>query len=214
MDHSEAPLRGPETYRLADMHGVLMDLRRVFSLCELICAKMALRPPMGRPEDGLELEALQAAAMVRYGRCFRGGVRTAFVLDAAWINSLPAELRRAHSYFVALRDKYVAHSVNDWESNLAVAQLRRTKGRPTEVVSVRVESGWVSAIDARRIQELGRVSSALAKVVDEEFEIERGRVLKVVSAMPIAELEARLSKPEPRSALGDGALDKPRGRPR
>ena len=70
----------------------------------------------------------------------RGG-RTDFVLDAQWLEKLPKELQDAHRDFIALRDKHVGHSVNDWELNIPIAYLRidETTGH-REVSSVSVQS--------------------------------------------------------------------------
>jgi hypothetical protein len=112
-------LTGPDTYRLADMAGVHMDLRTVTGTCAQLQRKVQ------RESDAmLELEAMQAFALIRYGRCFKGGVRTAFLIPPEWIAALPAELRHAHADFLALRDKHIAHSVNDWELNIPVARVR------------------------------------------------------------------------------------------
>ena len=61
------------------------------------------RQPAGNaivsPTPTLELEAMQAFALIRYGWCFKGGVRTAFLIPDAWIEALEPQLRQAHREF-------------------------------------------------------------------------------------------------------------------
>ena len=104
-------LIGAETYRLADMAGVQMDLRTVAATCAQLSRRLEREREQRR--DWLVAEAIQAHALIRYGRCFRGGVRTAFLIPPEWIEELPADLRQAHADYLDLRDKHIAHSVND-----------------------------------------------------------------------------------------------------
>ena len=136
VNHTQVRISGPETYRLADMHGVMQDLEWLIALCDQI-SRYKRRGP--RP-DSTEMEALEGAALIRYGRCFKGGVRTAFVLDAHWISRLSPDLQAAHYDFEALRDKHVAHSVNDWELNIPIAVLRlNSETGESQVSSVNVQ---------------------------------------------------------------------------
>lgn len=117
-------LTGPETHRLADMAGVHMDLRTVAATS----AQMA-RTVQREQGTTLELEAMQTHALVRYGRCFRGGVRAAFLIPQSWIDELDPDLRQGHRDCLDLRDKHVAHSVNDWEINTPVARADQARDR-------------------------------------------------------------------------------------
>src|SRR4051812_6854909 len=113
--------RHPEAYRLADMHGVLIDLQSVRDVCTLIVEKTSSDE---RHHNSVELEALQWAAMVRYGRCFvGGGKRTAYVLTRERIDWLGANRLAIHDKVLALRNKHIAHSINDWEINSVTVQL-------------------------------------------------------------------------------------------
>ncbi|SRR6266571_4360728 len=200
-------ISGPETYRLADMHGVVRDLEWLVTLCDRILRYKARGP---RP-DSTEMEALEAAALIRYGRCFKRGARTAFVLDAQWLARLPQELQDAHRDFEALRDKHVAHSVNDWELNIPVAYLLQDeeKGR-CEVSRVSVQNHRIIGQNPESIDQLKRLAEGLLAMIDVEFKAEAARVLSIVKQLPIAELEARLKDPAIRTGVRQ--LDNPRGR--
>ena len=200
-------ISGPETYRLADMYGVLQDLEWLIALCERILRYRTRGP---RP-DSTEMEALEGAALIRYGRCFKGGARTAFLLDAQWIAQLPSELQSAHRDFEALRDKHVAHSVNDWELNVPVAVLRRdTETGESEVSSVSVQSHRIIGLTMESIQQLKRLAESLLILIRNESKVEAERVLAIAKQIPISELEARLAEPAIRTEIRH--IDNPRGR--
>ena len=181
---------GPETHRLADMGGVLQDLRWVVAACE------RLLPRLEKPnENTLELEALESSAIVRYCRCFSGGVRTAFLLDGNWLDKLPQDLKGAHSAAIARRDKHIAHSVNDWELNVVRAQLRiDTESKRKEVTSVSVEHHRVIGLAQPDVDALRRLALTMIELVRPTYEAERGRVLEFAKAIPVAELEKGLAE--------------------
>jgi hypothetical protein len=206
-NYTPVRISGPETYRLADMHGVLQDLEWLINLCGRILRYRARGP---RP-DSTEMEALEGAALIRYGRCFKGGARTAFILDAQWIVKLPQELQDAHRDFLALRDKHVAHSVNDWELNIPVANLRQDeKTGESEVSSVSVQSRRIIGLTPDSIDQLKRLAESLVVLIQAESKAEAARVLAIAKQIPIAELEARLTDPAIRTGVRQ--LDSPRGR--
>jgi len=87
---------------------------------------------IGIPDSGnLHSKALIFAGVVGYARCFKGGVRLV-TLNPDELASKGAPFDRPiHEYLVALRDKHVAHSVNDFEDCLPIA-----------AIIGREESGW------------------------------------------------------------------------
>lgn len=90
-DNALIPITEPEAYALADIYGVLHDLRWVCQASRRLAGDIA--DPL---TNHVKLEAMQAAVMMRYGRCFKSGVRTAFVIPPQWIEEFPEELRDIH----------------------------------------------------------------------------------------------------------------------
>jgi hypothetical protein len=198
-------ISGPGTHRLADMHGVQQDLSWVIDVCGRI-----LRNHAGPSRhDTLEMEALEGAALIRYGRCYKGGARTAFLLDGSWISKLPPELQQAHRDLEALRDKHVAHSVNDWELNVPVAYLRQEEGK-SQVDSISVQSYRIVGLAPETIAQLKTLAQSLKALIAEESKIEASRVLAIAKQIPIADLETRMT--EPAIDTGVKRLDTHRGR--
>lgn len=200
-------LNEPEAHKLADMKGVLIDLRMVSGLCHKLKRMLDSAPGT----DTLDLEAFQTAALIRYGRCFKGGRRNAFLLDLSFIQQLPARLRGTHRAAIALRDKHIAHSINDWELNEPVAQVRFEKGKIPEVVAVQVNHHHVIASASDWLTSLATLASTLADHVELLFEEERQRVLAVAKTIPVHEMLRRRRAPA-RFPGQQRDLAKPRGR--
>jgi len=183
-------LTGPETHRLADMAGVQMDLRTVAGTTAQLTRMLERDGPRA---DTLKAEAMQSHALIRYGRCFRGGVRTAFLVPQEWIDALPADLRDGHAFFLDLRDKYVAHSVNDWELNIPVARVRvDQESGSVEAHAVSVNQHRVLLLDVVSYNTLWQLARQLADRVEAEMEPERVRLLEYAKAIPAEELMRRI----------------------
>ena len=76
-------LTGPETYRLADMHGVLIDLRQTTAI-----VKQLERRRDTEKLDLLLLECMQDSALIHYGRCYSGGWSNSGTATRALVSSL------------------------------------------------------------------------------------------------------------------------------
>jgi hypothetical protein len=211
MPTSYTPFRLTESdaFRLADMAGVQMDLRTVAATC----AQLGRKRDRDGLEDMLGLEAMQDRALVRYGRCFKGGVRTAFVVPQAWIEALAAELREAHAYFIDLRDKHIAHSVNDWEMNVPVAYvgIDHETGAIAPPSSISVQQHRMVMIGSESVDRLWHLAKALADRVEAEMEVEKAKLLEVARRIPAEEIKRRIHK-DPAIIPGRGDVGSARGR--
>lgn len=107
---------------LAHEYGALcaihVDLRFTQHMCERILGKSSeLRLPAASEDHLGYLTDTQKMAMigalVSYVRCFGEGKRMRLSVDQIWHEDDPARL--AHQYFKDVRDKFVTHSVNDFE---------------------------------------------------------------------------------------------------
>jgi hypothetical protein len=103
----------------ADLLSTQVDLLFARSSAELA---LGLTPVEGNAKgsqvhtDLTNLKALWNAAVIAYSRCFIGGIRTTR-LDPAFqkLGAKSQEAKRSHQYFIDLRNKYIAHSVNRFE---------------------------------------------------------------------------------------------------
>lgn len=193
IDDYPVRLLGQEAHRLADMAGVLMDLR----LTSGTVAQLSRRSEV-KGEDMLVLEAMQDSALIHYGRCYKGGVRTAFLIPVEWIEELPSELREAHQYFLNLRDKHIAHSVNDWELNTPVARVRinRETGE-INVHAISVNRSRVVMLGSESLGKLWQLAKQLADKVEVEMEAEKVKLLDVARKISPSEIRRRISEDQP-----------------
>ena len=117
----------PAAQKLSDLSGIKSDLEAVIRICAR-CEKLTKEITFPEKKGGLEwfdeiqtVGDLAFAAVVRYGRTFNTGTRSG--IPAAWITSLSSDLQKEHVYFKNLRDKYIAHSVNQLEDNQVFVML-------------------------------------------------------------------------------------------
>jgi len=105
-------------------------------------------------ESPSRIDALWIAAVTVYGRAFGTGQRHAGRVDTA---SFDAESVRAHSYFIDLRNKYIAHSVNGFETTTVFADLTDPTQEPAGVALVGELHTSLSRLSRERAETLKRL---------------------------------------------------------
>jgi hypothetical protein len=175
--HRVVEVKLPEAEILADLYGIRFDLEAASYLCV-----KAVELGQPRPHDYLVVEGLVAAAVIRYGRCFSSGVRLG--LHRQDLAALSPEALEAHNYFKALRDKFVAHSVNPFEETYVTASASERDGTRVPIQSVgpgqhRLELSTDTA------EALSRLISAVEGVVHQKVVSEELRLLSVIQALPL-----------------------------
>jgi hypothetical protein len=199
------PFDSPRARELADLAGIERDLRWTATAFEILSRRATRHQfPM------LVLEGLHDAGLIRYGRCFGGGRRHAFRIPRIWIDELPAELQGMHARAIAVRDKHVAHSANDWELNVPVAQIATTAdGVASTVRSISVEHHRVLMLgipELRLMQTLAEALIERASAAGKELTRELHRELR---GIPPREIRRR-APARPRLAARHPGKDRPR----
>ena len=186
----------PEAQKLSDLAGIDVDLDAVIRICARCVAKAKeIAWPTEDSRDIRWYEELQSlgdlsfAAVVRYGRTFGSGTRSG--IPAAWISTLPEALRDDHAYFKALRDKYVAHSVNELEDNQVFVLLKPQIGEHQEATSITVDRGRLVGIDPLKLETLSELASALKGMVVDAIDVETEMLLTVARSMRVEDIRAR-----------------------
>src|SRR5215470_14064927 len=126
-----------EAQRLADLTGIQRDLEATEKFCDRFLAEAEIFFNRGSESTADKSELLDAfctAAIVRYGRSFTSGVRVGVPPEV--IQSLPQEQQESHRFFLNLRDKWVAHSVNAFEEDQVVLYLTPEERGPRRVAGV------------------------------------------------------------------------------
>jgi hypothetical protein len=185
----------PEAQWLSDLYGIQADLENVIRICNR-CEKMQISLSVPLEERTLDwweecqlLGDLTVTAIVWYGRAFASGVRKGIPSD--WVSNLSEVYRDNHNYFKSLRDKYIAHSVNQIEDNQVFVILSPQVGENQVPGNISVEKGRLITLSSERVKDLKDLSQILQMLLTEEIELESSRLLKIVCAMPIENIKAR-----------------------
>ena len=126
--------------------------------------------------DPVLWEAVSSAVVVRYARCFSSGARDQ--LSHKLMHSAPDTLREAHEYFIAVRSKHVAHSVNDFEENDVTVTLRED-GDDISIQGFGAHHGRVMGLDFAAPERLSEVAAWVLKHVNQEIKKEEQKLLPI-----------------------------------
>src|ERR1700724_3304267 len=104
-----------EAQALADYTSIDFDLRTARDFAIAILAENQ------KPATNFSLaDPFMVATIIRYARAFSEGVRLKLHEDA--VSILTDQQRSNHTYFIDIRNKYIAHSVNAFEESEPVAR--------------------------------------------------------------------------------------------
>jgi len=125
-----------EAREVADLAGSVKDIETAFELCRRLVVVFE-----ASPVDVALVGALSTSIVIRYARSFNRAVRAG--LPKELVDQLSPEQQELHQGICALRDKHVAHSVNDFEENIVAVLVQETPDPPA-LGSVEVRHGrWL-----------------------------------------------------------------------
>jgi hypothetical protein len=113
---------------LRDLASYRRDLERARSYMTVFSELVAESNSAERTTN----DAFMVAALTLYGRAFGNGVRRARV----GLGDLDSTQHEAHSFFIDLRNKYVAHAVNSYEQTTVIAYLTNSAFTPPQITRV------------------------------------------------------------------------------
>ena len=172
-----------EARLLADLNGVAFDLESTYAFSQLLKAQLESQ----HPNFGM-IDALTTAVLVRYARSFVSGVRGK--LDKSHLSRLTAEQRELHDRFIEWRSKHVAHSVNPFEQNQAVAHFASDRVREEGIRSVSVQQNRLVSFSDHELASLQDLVRSLQGIVSEQITSEQARLLMVVRSLPVEQVLA------------------------
>jgi hypothetical protein len=177
MKSTEKVFDSPETRTLADLAGIDEDLQSTVAICQKL--EEAWRQT---PSDPVIIEALSAALLVRYNRCFTSGIRSR--LPEELVASLTPKLQRLHQIVRDLRDKYVAHSVNPFEENIVIIEVTEFPDS-SRLIDVSVDHRRFLGLKPDMVADVRDLAGTLSRYVCERFGIERGRITGIAQDLPL-----------------------------
>jgi len=192
----------PEAADLADYTSISADLSSALEFARFLLEERSKEEP-----DWQLAEPLMIAMIVKYARPFVSGVRRRLGEDA--LLTLTPEQRDKHNRFYAIRDKYIAHSVNKFEENQPVARYWRERVQDEGISSVDCIHHRVAGLSERELHDIIELATALIEYVDNQLKTEKKKMLEIVRRMPVSEVLAG-----ERRALNLDTSDPLRRRPR
>jgi hypothetical protein len=166
---------------LASLEGMRHDIQATLEYCD------RLDSMRGEPFDIILWEAVSAAAVVRYSRCFTSGVRIGLTHDL--LDVAPEDVQRTHEYIVAVRSKHVAHSVNEFEENDVTVTLREDEGL-LQITGIGAHQGRVAGLPLDGPNRLRGLCKWVLAWIHTEVTSERERLLEVAKQYDPAEIKA------------------------
>ena len=164
-----------EARPLIDLTGIKWDLDSVAKCCDtyIECFKGMFHEGKG---DDKFFRALAVAIPVTYARCFKKGARKP--LSAPLNKLMSKEELECHQFFLNLRDKHIAHSVNNFESGTLCVWLNPPeRGKQINLINV---STQYLAPDCNSFTCLQSVARKLLVWVDEQMLKEERDVKQIV----------------------------------
>ncbi len=179
-DHIESvPLDFPQAHKVADWEGVKHDLLWVIAAGKKYQS-------VAETMDFIILEALSAAIIVRYGRANVNGERRC--IHPEMIRSLSLEQQQDHKFFKDLRNKFFAHSVNNFEENFCTAFFNNLHSSNPVFNQISAQHSRMVALSTQDILKVVSLSERLVEIIQGQLKIEIKKTAEIVRKMPIAEL--------------------------
>ena len=182
-----------EAQLLADLASIQADLEVVESICDLLITERQKPDPFEESKQFVFFEALCTAAIVRYGRSFVSGVREK--IPESLVEQRPQEHQESHTFFMDLRHKWIAHSVNTFELTQVVAYLTPAERGPKSVSSISVLSNRIAFLSVQDILRLQKPAVAIHEVINKLIEDEKRKVLSYAQSLPPDQFYAKGDPP-------------------
>jgi hypothetical protein len=202
-DYRYVDLNIPEACLLADLVSQAEDLQATADWCDLALAEFS----KGSSVVGLR-EALTNAAVVRYSRCFADGVRAN--IPNSVLEGLPENQNKDHEFFIALRNRHIAHSVNTFEETKIVAYLVPEDIGPRGIETIGRQHLRLASLAAQDFNRLKALSLELHRQVSLIIHEEERKVLDAARKLPVDGLYSQVDPPM--KVTGDSDVTKPRKR--
>jgi len=162
-----------------DWTGVQWDFLRVMEVADVMIPRMQARkiPDISDSDyDRVIDDSLIAAGLIAYARPFSRGVRVNIKLDLTVLATM-GDSPAIHQHLLDLRNKYIAHSANDFEQNITLAVLAKPPLDPSLLRTTHIHYG-VSPVNLDGF----RMMRSIAKVLYDQTVDNVARLAPIVEA--------------------------------
>jgi len=175
-----------EAEELACLGGIRHDLSRVLEYCSVLEA-LSPAPISKEPLQPLLVwEAVSTACVIAYARCFASGFRRS--LEHTLLDIAPEHIKKTHTYFIEIRNKHVAHSVNSSEDNAVMLEFGMRGMTPQGVISATTRSHRLIPIGESEIPKLRELVSWVDGQIEPLYMAELDKVLNAARKLSPHEL--------------------------
>ena len=179
-----AELKSAKAKELADRAAIFNDL----TFC-VACCDRAIDNLRSDSQDTVLIRALWTAALDAYARCFTTGVR--FGLTSGLFDHFEGEPRETHEYYLELRNKHIAHSVNPFEQIVIGAVLSAPDAATKTVEGIATLIGTNISESAESIEQLRTLATTALKYIASTGKELSADVLEEAKTLPIEDLYKR-----------------------
>ena len=171
----------PEFKKYGDLFSIMLELDSVMKICRFLIKNVD-----NNKVDPLIKESMWTTAVIKYSRCFKSGKR--FGLKKDVFSGLLGEPYKTHKFFMDMRDKHIAHSVNPYEQvNVGLFVDEKKK----KIIGVGCLHGRLIISSKDGVTQLGMLAKHIIIKLKERFE-EIGKELEVFnSSIPVEEILKR-----------------------
>lgn len=169
---------------LADLGAIVQDLGAVMQTCSRL--KELLRD---ESKDHILIEALWTSALIRYARCFAESKR--FGLSESVFDDLQGDPLGAHQFYMDLRNKHIAHSVNPFEQMEVGLVLSPATNTEKGIIGVATLAMRQISSDVEGVHQLGLLAKVVLGKAHELAKHYEQKTLKIAKKMPLDDLYKR-----------------------
>jgi hypothetical protein len=171
-----------EAQTLADYTSIAFDLRTAREFATTILEENR------KPEANYSLsDPFMVATIIRYGRAFAEGVRR-LKLHETSASILTAQQRSRHDYFINIRNKYIAHSVNAFEESQPVARYWVGRVHEEGVTSIECNHRRIVGLSEQDLMDIINLASTWLEYVQTKLTEEKARLLPIVRKIALNDL--------------------------
>jgi hypothetical protein len=170
-----------EAQKLADYTSIQSDLRSAREFAAAIVKENQ------KPQPNYSLhDPFMVATIIRYARAFSGGVRLKLYEEG--VSTLTDEQRSKHNYFMHVRDKYIAHSVNAFEESQPVARYWVERVQEEGITSIECNHRRIAGLSEQELMDIIDLASTWLGYVQQRLSEEKNRLLPIVRKFSLQHL--------------------------
>ncbi len=178
--HTYGHLKIEEARYLANLFGIELDLKSTIDWCKKFDILKENRELIWL------IEPITVAILTRFIRAFGGGVRKKGALHL--LKTLNGDQKKQYEYFKNVRNKHIAHSVNEFETNHVKAcyiEENPEKG----IQSIGSESIRMIGLSSDDTNKIENICTTLLQRLKKEIETEKEKLLRYTKEFTVEDIK-------------------------